>query len=117
MGARLSRHDSQAYAARKTEYTQRCLQATERALPGLSAAIRLCLPGTPVTFQFYTGRARGMVGGFPQTSLWRARGPHTGIPNLFLVGDSVFPGQSTAAVTLGAWRVADEILSLQAARH
>jgi phytoene dehydrogenase-like protein len=47
-----------------------------------------------------------MVGGFPQASIFGARGPSTGIPNLWLVGDSVFPGQSTAGVTLGGMRVA-----------
>ena len=106
----LLERDPPAYAARKEEYTRRCLAAAERAVPGLCAAVRLCLPGTPVTFQFYTGRALGLVGGYPQTSLWRVRGPRTGVPGLFLVGDSIFPGQSTAAVTLGAMRAADEVL-------
>jgi len=72
--------------------------------------MRLCLPGTPVTFQYYTRRPLGMVGGFAQTSLFAARGPQTGIDNLWLVGDSIFPGQSTAGVTLGAMRVAAEVL-------
>ncbi|MCA9968223.1 MAG: hypothetical protein KC423_28450, partial [Anaerolineales bacterium] len=77
---------------------------------GLSQAAVLCKPGTPVTFQFYTRRPGGMVGGFAQTSLFNGRGPSTGIPNLWLVGDSVFPGQSTAAVTLGGMRVATAVL-------
>jgi len=78
----------------------------EQALPGLKSAVRLCLPGTPLTFERYIGRPLGMVGGFAQTSLLRARGPVVGIRRLWLVGDSVFPGQSTAGVTLGALRVA-----------
>ena len=106
------RDDSQeaAYRARRDEYTQRLLDAAERAVPGLRAAVRLSLPGTPVTFQYYTRRPLGMVGGFAQTSLFAARGPQTGIDNLWLVGDSIFPGQSTAGVTLGAMRVAAEVL-------
>jgi phytoene dehydrogenase-like protein len=68
------------------------------------------LPGTPVTFEFYTRRPQGMVGGFPQRSLFDVRGPGTGIPNLRLVGDSIFPGQSTAGVTLGGMRVAADII-------
>jgi phytoene dehydrogenase-like protein len=51
-----------------------------------------------------------MVGGFPQTSLFKARGPRTGLPNLRLVGDSIFPGQSTAGVSLGAMRVVEDLL-------
>jgi phytoene dehydrogenase-like protein len=81
------------------------LNNIERVFPGFRAALTLVLPGTPVTYNFYTDRHLGMVGGFPQTSLFRARSPRTGIPNLRLVGDSIFPGQSTAGVTLGAIRV------------
>ena len=103
------------YAARKAEYTERLLAAAERALPGLRAAVRLCLPGTPITFERFTGRPQGAVGGAPQTSLLAARGPATGLANVWLVGDSIFPGQSTAGVTLGAMRVATEMVS--AAQH
>ena len=57
-----------------------CLAAAEIALPGLRSAARLVLPGTPVTFQRYTGRSLGWVGGFPQTSLFRAWAPGSGRP-------------------------------------
>ena len=99
-----------AYHERREQYAERLLQAAERALPGLRQAIRLCLPGTPVTFAFYTRRPGGMVGGFAQTSIFKARGPRTGFANLWLVGDSIFPGQSTAGVTLGGIRVATAVL-------
>jgi phytoene dehydrogenase-like protein len=72
--------------------------------------VTLTLPGTPVTYQYYTGRHLGLVGGVPQTSLLNARGPRTGIANLRIVGDSIFPGQSTAGVTLGGMRVARDVL-------
>lgn len=100
--------DRQAYERRKTNYQQRVLTAAERALPGLRGAAELILPGTPVTFQRFTRRARGWVGGYPQTHLFRTRGPRLG-RNLWMVGDSIFPGQSTAAVALGGMRVADDI--------
>lgn len=102
----LRRSDPAAYEARKTHYTRQLLAAAERAVPGLGGAVRLCLPGTPAAFEFFTRRPGGMVGGFPQTSLFNVRGPGTGVPNLWLVGDSIFPGQSTAGVTLGGMRVA-----------
>jgi hypothetical protein len=50
------------------------------------------------------------VGGFPQTSLFRAWGPRLA-PGLWMVGDSIFPGQSTAAVALGGLRVAGALLA------
>lgn len=99
-----------AYDERVAEYTERMLDLAERAAPGLRRRIRLQLHGTPVTFKFYTRRHRGGVGGFPFTSLFAARGPWTGLRNAWLVGDSIFPGQSTAGVTMGAMRVADEVL-------
>jgi phytoene dehydrogenase-like protein len=95
-----------AYKDRKAAYTERILQAIERVIPGFRGRIDLLLPGTPVTYNSFTHRHQGMVGGFPMRSLFKARGPLTGIPNLRLVGDSIFPGQSTAGVMLGALRVA-----------
>lgn len=98
------------YYARKEAYTARLFDTIERVFPGFRDASDLILPGSPVTYAFYTQRASGMVGGFPQTSLFRARGPRTGLPNLRLVGDSIFPGQSTAGVTLGARRVVLDVM-------
>ena len=100
--------DRAAYEALKEAYAERLLHAAERALPGLAAA-DLVLPGTPVTFQRFTRRAWGWVGGFPQTSLFRAWGPRLA-GGLWMVGDSIFPGQSTAAVALGGLRVGAAIL-------
>lgn len=97
--------DPAAYADHKADYAERLLSSIERAIPGFRAAVTLTLPGTPVTYQCYTDRKFGMVGGFPQASLFKARGPRTGITNLRMVGDSIFPGQSTAGVSLGALRV------------
>lgn len=105
----LLERDPDAYAAYKQNYTERMLDQVERILPGFRQHLTLTLPGTPVTYQYYTGRHLGQVGGFPQTSLFKARGPRTGIANVRLVGDSIFPGQSTAGVTLGALRVAADV--------
>lgn len=102
--------DRVAYEERRQQYTERLLHAAEQAIPRLRSAVRLCLPGTPATFAFYTRRPQGMVGGFPQESILKSRGPSTGVGNLWLVGDSIFPGQSTAGVTLGAMRVAGQLL-------
>ncbi len=99
-----------AYETRKADYTERLLSAIELYLPGFRDSVSLTMPGTPVTYANYTGRYRGLVGGFPQTSLLQASSPKIGISNLRLVGDSIFPGQSTAGVTLGAMRVADDVM-------
>ena len=106
----LYEHDREAYRARKQSYMERVLAAAEVAVPLLRDAADLILPGTPVTFQRFTRRAWGWVGGFPQTSLFRAWGPRLA-PGLWLVGDSVFPGQSVPAVALGGLRVARSLLA------
>jgi C-3',4' desaturase CrtD len=105
----LFENDRSAYEARKAAYTEQMLAAAERALPGLRDSARFVLSGTPVSFQRFTRRAWGWVGGFPQTSLFRAWGPRLA-PNLWMVGDSIFPGQSTAAVALGGLRVGTAVL-------
>ena len=98
-----------AYETRKAEYTERMIDQACTVVPDLRSRIRLQLAGTPVTFRFFTRRHNGGVGGFPFTSLFKARGPWTGFSNTWLVGDSIFPGQSTAGVTMGALRVVDEV--------
>jgi len=106
---RLFQNDTAAYESRKAEMTEKVLTAAETILPGMRAAARLVMPATPVTFQRFTGRKWGWVGGFPQTGLLRTLGPRLG-HNLWLVGDSIFPGQSIAAVALGGLRVAQAAL-------
>jgi C-3',4' desaturase CrtD len=106
----LLERDRAAYESEKRRYADRLLRVAEVALPGLREAADLVLPGTPVTFERFTGRSGGWVGGFPQTSLRRAYPPRLGA-GLWQVGDSIFPGQSTAAVALGGMRVARSILA------
>lgn len=99
-----------AYDARVEQYSEKFLAAAEQLLPQIRHKTRLQLHGTPVTFKFFTRRHQGFVGGFPQHSILTANSPRLPIKNLWMVGDSIFPGQSTAGVTIGALRVAETIL-------
>lgn len=105
----LLKHDPARYEQRKSYYSERLLSAAERVIPGLHEA-SLIKPGTPVTFQRFTRRAWGWVGGFPQTNLWQNWGPRLDA-NLWMVGDTIFPGQSMPAVALGGLRVAHAVLA------
>lgn len=109
----LSQHDQPAYQQRRQLYADRLLQAAEKTIPGISQAVRLSLPGTPVTFNRFTRRVGGWVGGFPQTSLFRQMGPRLD-RDLWMVGDSIFPGQSAAATSLGGMRVAHHLVRTHA---
>lgn len=113
----LYKNDPSGYESSKQLYTQRVLEAASRAIPNLKEAARLVMPGTPVTFERFTRRASGWVGGFPQVNLFQTWGPRLA-PGLWMVGDSIFPGQSTAAVALGGLRVAQDVQhSLQGGKH
>jgi phytoene dehydrogenase-like protein len=101
--------DKASYNERKNRFTEKVLDTAETIFPGFRQGIKLIISGTPVTFQRFTGRVDGWVGGFPQTSLFRSQGPRVA-PGLWMVGDSVFPGQSTAAVAISGLRVANLIL-------
>ena len=104
----MHKNDRSGYQARKQTYAQRVVEAAERILPGLRDAIEILLPGTPLTFENFTRRSSGWVGGFPQTRLLSNWAPRLA-PDLWMVGDSIFPGQSTAAVALGGLRVAEAV--------
>jgi C-3',4' desaturase CrtD len=112
----LYENDRSGYEALKSEYSERLLAAAESAVSGIREGINLALQGTPVTFERFTRRAGGWVGGFPQTGLLATRGPRLG-PGLWRVGDSIFPGQSTAAAALGGLRVARSVLSSTGFEH
>ena len=99
-----------AYSELKSAYTERVLDVLSEQFPDARNAIRSITAATPVTWERYTGRAQGCVGGYPQTSLFKVRGPLTRFDNLFLVGDSIFPGQSLPGVVTGARRTIELLL-------
>jgi phytoene dehydrogenase-like protein len=81
-------------------------------IPEWNGRIVHALTASPRTFERFTGRRHGYVGGVPRRQGFRHYGSaFRGLvaPGLHLVGDSVFPGQSTLAVALGGVRVAEQI--------
>ena len=91
-------------ASLQREYAGRMLAGLERAT-GKRLTPAFFELGTPHTFERYTLRYRGFVGGTPQrmeSANLRARSHRSGIEGLTLCGDTIFPGQSTVGVTLSA---------------
>lgn len=105
----LAARDKAAYKERVAEYETRLLQNAATALPWLPRALRMVVSGSPLAFGRFVRRPYGWVGGFPQTRPW-AFWPSQLAPSLWLVGDSVFPGQSIPAAALAGLRVARAIL-------
>ena len=101
--------DPDEYAFNKATYQDRLLEAAEVAIPGFRRGLHVAYAGTPVTYAHYTGRKAGWVGGMPQTDLGNFFPAHLDF-GLDMVGDAVFPGQSTLAVALSAIRVVGPLL-------
>ena len=103
------------YIKQKEETTEYIMHNFYERFPELkSAQLLYLLSGTPNSFEFFTGRYNGYVGGIPHSvknNLLRIPPNHTPFDNLFLVGDTVFPGQGTPAVVLGAFNVMHQIES------
>ncbi len=95
------------YDRLKKVYTTNILSLLSEHFTGIEQKIHTLSAATPVTWERYTGRQHGYVGGYPQTSLFSVKGPGTPFKNLLLTGDSVFPGQSLPGVVTGARRVAE----------
>jgi C-3',4' desaturase CrtD len=101
-----------AHAAHKIAVASHLIDALGRALPEAPSALAHAEFGTPRGFARYTRRAQGAVGGAPvrrTNSNFLAVGADVLGPGLWVVGDSVFPGQGTMAVVLSAIRVIERI--------
>lgn len=111
--AKLRTHQSTGTAA---DYIQRVQDQMRAGLAARAPELwdhRLQeLPGSPRTFARFTGRPHGYVGGVPRraglhnyANLW----PAPVMPGVWLVGDTMFPGQSTLATAIGGARTARAI--------
>ncbi len=90
----------------------RMRRTLERRAPDLWEAVCFEMTASPRTFERFTNRRRGYVGGIPRTAglhNYRHLSPYEVHDGLYLVGDTVFPGQSVLAVALGGVRVAEAI--------
>jgi len=70
------------------------------------------LSASPKTFEFYTKRKNGCVGGIPATfskNFFRQIPSVTPVDNFFLTGDTVFPGQGAPAVIFGAMKLIEKL--------
>jgi phytoene dehydrogenase-like protein len=111
-----------AYTARKAVFSSRLLAALGQAIPDAPGHLFHAEFATPRSFARYTRRTAGRVGGPPvsrRNANFLAVGSDILGSGVWLVGDSVFPGQGTMATVLSAIRVVERItgVSWQAIRR
>ncbi len=101
------------YEALKAQYVEEAIARLGQYF-NLKDTIEHIEAATPRTFEQFTGRAMGMVGGIGQRV--NTFGPfgfanRTPIHRLWLVGDSTHPGEGTAGVSYSALNVVRQIMA------
>lgn len=94
-----------SYEAAKQTVAEAILKLLEEILPGFKRSnILYQTASTPVSWQQWTLRHEGTVGGLPQNMgrpIFSWLGARTPDPGFYLCGDTVYPGQGVPGVTLG----------------
>ncbi len=96
------------------EVQQTMRQTLALRAPELVDATAMEMTASPRTFERFTKRPFGYVGGIPRRvglANYRDFLPTPIYRGLYLVGDTVFPGQSTLATAIGGVKVAQTIAS------
>jgi phytoene dehydrogenase-like protein len=106
------------YSHYKVEYGKRLVDLARRIYPQLATNPIVWEVGTPRTYERFTCRPRGAVGGTKQSlknsNQWSV--PHDiGVPGFWLAGDTTWPGLGTVACVLGSRIVAEGVQ--QRAKH
>lgn len=103
----------EAYQSLKQAAGDRLIAMARRVYPMLGDSAVVREVGTPRTYERFTGRPRGAVGGARQRLANANQNaiPHDlGIPGFWLVGDRTWPGLGTVACCLGSRLVAEAVL-------
>lgn len=100
------------YRSAKQAAADRLIRRLELILPGLGAAITHREVGTPRSHRRFLGRHQGSYGPVPALrlpGLLPMPFNRSGIPGLYLVGDSCFPGQGLNAVAFSGFACAHRV--------
>lgn len=104
--------DEPDYEQRKKEIGERLVRYAQRVYPSLGERAVVYQVGTPRSYERFTWRPRGAVGGVRQTlrntNQWAV--PHEMGGGMWVVGDTTWPGLGTVACVLGSRIVAEGVL-------
>ena len=110
--------EKQAQSIERIQQTMRDTLASKA--PEVWRAVVHLMTGSPRTFARFVGREEGLVGGIPRLrglAHYAQLGAFESSPGVHLVGDSVFPGQSTLATALGGVKTAERLLARLGSRR
>ncbi|WP_161887601.1 phytoene desaturase family protein [Pontibacter russatus] len=106
-------HPKQSYIQKKQEMEEAILEALVRSGLIKRDHIKLLQSATPGAWLFWTGRAFGAVGGYPQyrhIKPWQMKDARLDHQGAYLCGDTVYPGQGIVGVCLSGIIAAEKLL-------
>jgi C-3',4' desaturase CrtD len=104
--------DEATHERKKEAIGERLLSVARTVYPGLATDPVVCEIGTPVTYETFTNRPRGAIGGYRQTvenTNQNAVPQDIGIDGFYLAGDTTWPGLGTVACLKGSSIAAEYI--------
>jgi len=108
------------YEARKAQAGEHLIGLARRVYPELARRAVVREVATPRTYERFTHRPGGAVGGVRQTlanSNQQALPYDIGVPGFWLAGDTTWPGLGTVACVLGSRLVAEGVLAARPRAH
>jgi phytoene dehydrogenase-like protein len=110
-------HTSEWFGLEREEYKKKKKELQDFILAHFQAHFsitetKFISSGTPKTFEKYTLRKDGQVGGLPflhGMNPWKILGHRTASENVYRVGDTTFPGQGIVGVVAGALGLHQEL--------
>ncbi|MFU1780076.1 phytoene desaturase family protein [Haloarcula japonica] len=104
--------DKATYEEEKAAARERLLAGGRTVYPDLGTAPVVSEMATPVTYEQFTNRPRGAVGGYRQTPANANQGAvpqDVGVEGFYLAGDTTWPGLGTVACVKGSEIAADHV--------
>lgn len=104
--------DGAAYEEQKAAAREQLLAGGRTVYPDLGTDPVVSEVATPVTYEQFTNRPRGAVGGYRQTPANANQGAvpqNIGIEGFYLAGDTTWPGLGTVACVKGSKIAADHV--------
>lgn len=97
--------DEETYERKKAQMGERLLSGARTVYPDLGTNPAVYEIGTPVTYEGFTNRPHGAIGGYRQTlenTNQNAVPQNIGIDGFYLAGDTTWPGLGTVACLKGS---------------